>query len=141
MVRDFWRDNEKELDIATKEVLALANVVEALPPWVKNCRLDASVDSQVLIGVWEGEGSKKSRQLCSVTKHLFKLVSQRNLQLELSYVRSGENEADAPSRRLSRLDAMLSNRAWNLVQDAFGGTVWHNYRLNGFGFQCSLWKG
>ena len=35
MVRNFWRDNEKELDIATKEVLALANVVEALPPWVK----------------------------------------------------------------------------------------------------------
>ena len=87
VVRDFWRDNEKELDIATKEVLALANVVEALPPWVKNCRLDASVDSQVLIGVWEGEGRRKSRQLCSVTKHLFKLVSQRNLQLELSYVR------------------------------------------------------
>ena len=54
-------------------------------------------DSQVLIGVWEGEGSRKSRQLCSVTKHLFKLVSQRNLQSELSYVRSGENEADAPS--------------------------------------------
>ena len=129
VVRDFCRDNEKELDIATKEVLALANVVESLPPWVKNCRLDASVDSQVLIGVWEGEGSRKSRQLCSVTKHLFKLVSQRNLQLELSYVRSGENEADAPSRRLSRLDAMLSNRAWNLVQDAFGGTVGHTIDL------------
>ena len=55
-------------------------------PWRSeyHCRLDASVDSQVLIGVWEGEGSRKSRQLCSVTKHLFKLVSQRNLQLKLS---------------------------------------------------------
>ena len=37
--------------------------------------------------------------------------------------------SDAPSRRLSRLDAMLSNRAWNLVQDAFGGTVGHTIDL------------
>jgi hypothetical protein len=62
-VGDYWDDHDKQLNIATKEMLALTYTVKVLPSWVKHCRLDANVDSQVLIGVWEGQGSKKSREL------------------------------------------------------------------------------
>ena len=128
-VGDYWDDKERQLSIATKELLALTNTVEGLPPWVKNCRLDASVDSQVLIGVWEGQGSKKSPELTRTTKRLFGILSRTNLQLQLSYVKSSENEADAPSRRLSRLDSKLSERAWGLVEGAFGGPLGHTIDL------------
>ena len=33
------------------------------------------------------------------------------------------------TKRMLPLDAILSNRAWNLVQDAFGGTVGHTINL------------
>lgn len=128
-VGDYWDDNERTLNIATKELLSLTNTVEALPAWVKNCRLDASVDSKVLIGVWEGQGSKKSPELTRTTKRLFGILSRSNLQLQLSYVKSSENEADAPSRRLSPLDSKLSEKAWGMVEEAFGGLGGHTIDL------------
>lgn len=128
-VGDYWNENERKLDIASKELLSLTNTIETLPPWVKHCRLDASVDSMVLIGVWEGQGSKKSLELTRITKRLFGILSRRNIQLQLSYVQSSVNEADTPSRRLSRLDSKLSERAWATVEKAFGGPEGHTIDL------------
>jgi len=128
-VGDYWDDNERNLNIATKELLSLTNTVEGLPAWVKNCCLDASVDSRVLIGVWEGQGSKKSPERTRTKKRLFGILSRRNLQLQLSYVKSSENKADAPSRRLSRLDSKLSERAWGMVEEAFGRPGGHTIDL------------
>ena len=93
------------LNISTKEMLALANTLEALPRNISNCRVDASVDSCVLISAWEGEGSKNSPELPMVTKHLFSVQTGGNIQLNLTYAPSGNNEADGPSRRVSRSDS------------------------------------
>lgn len=56
---------------------------------------------------------------------MFETSSRNNLQLQLSYVKSSENEADAPSR----LDSKLSERAWGLVEEAFGGRGGHTIDL------------
>ena len=97
-------------------MLALVNALKTLPTTIKNCRIDVDVDSRVLIDAWEGQGSKGSLQLTNATKDLFFELSERNLQLRLSHVKSSNNLADGPSRRLSGLDSRLSdgtNFWWN----------------------------
>ena len=69
--RDFWNDEERLLNISTKETLALVNALKALLSDIRDCRVDALVDSKVLINTWEGQGSKRSPELTSVTKELF----------------------------------------------------------------------
>ena len=75
----------------------------------------------MLIDIWEGQGSKRSPELTSVTKELFFVLSSRNIQISLMHVLSRENPADGLSQRLSRLDSRLTKEAWERVQKAFGG--------------------
>ena len=95
--RDYWNPDQRELCISSKEMLALVHAIKALPQEICNGRLDAYVDSQVMIGAWNAQGSKKSPQLTRVTKQLFFALSSRNIQLNLQYLPSQENQADAPS--------------------------------------------
>ena len=118
---DFWNDQERLLNISTKEALALVNALKTLPSDIRECRVEASVDSKELIDTWEGQGSKKSPELTSVTKKLFSVLSSRNIQISLTHVPSSENPADGPSRRLSRLDCRLTREAWERVEKVFGG--------------------
>ena len=127
--RDYWVQHQRQIDISTKEMLALVNALKALPATIKHCRIDVDVDSRVLIDAWEGQGSKNSPQLTKITKDLFFELSERNLQLNLNHVKSGDNPADGPSRRLSRLDSKLSDEAWSLVEQTFGGISGHSFRL------------
>ena len=126
---DYWQESQRSLNISTKDMIALANTLEALPQDISNCRVDASVDSCVLIVAWEGEGSKKSPELTMATKHLFSVLTARNIQLNLTYVPSGNNEADGPSRRVSRSDSRLSKKVWDLVDRTFGGEDGHSVDL------------
>ena len=127
--RDYWNPDQRELFISSKEMLALVHAIKALPQEIRNGRLDAYVDSQVMIGAWNAQGSKKSPQLTRVTKQLFFALSSRNIQLNLQYLPSQENQADAPSRRLSPLDVKLSVTAFAAVDQAFGGSGGHSFDL------------
>ena len=118
---DSWNDQERLLNISTKETLALVHALKALPSDIRDCRVDALVDIKVLIDTWEGQGSKKSPELASVTKKLFFVVSSHNIQISLTHVPSSQNPADGPSRRLSRLDSCLIREAWERVEKVFGG--------------------
>lgn len=117
--RDYWNQQQKELNISTKEMLALVNALKALPTTIKDCRIDVNVDSRVLINAWEGQGSKGFPQLTKATRDRFFELSERNLQLRLSHVKSSNNLADDPSRRLSGLDSRLSDETWSLVEQTF----------------------
>jgi hypothetical protein len=44
-----------------------------------------------------------------------------NISLHLSYVPTGDNPADVPSRRLSAMDSQLTGSVWQVVQKEFGG--------------------
>ena len=47
---DYWNDEQRELFISSKEMLELVHAVKALPEEIRNCRMDALVDSRVMIG-------------------------------------------------------------------------------------------
>lgn len=99
----------------------MGKALKALPSDIRDCWVDALVDSKVLIDTWEGQGSKRSPDLTSVTKELFFALSSRNVQISLTHVLSRENPADGPLQRLSRLDSCLTKEAWEGVEKAFGG--------------------
>ena len=126
---DYWNDEQKELFISSKEMLALVHAIRALPEEIRDARVDACVDSKVMIGAWEGQGGKTSLQLIRVTKQLFREVSSRNIQISLQYVESDKNKVEAPSRRLSRTDSKLSAEAFVAVDHAFGGVTGHSFDL------------
>ena len=91
--------------------------------------MDALVDSKVLIDMWEGQGSKRSLELMSVTKELFFVLSSRNVEISLTHVLSRENPADGPLQGLSRLDFRLTEEAWERVEKAFGGPGGYSFDL------------
>ena len=115
-LRDYWGDCQKGLNISTKEMLALVNSIRAAPKCGRDCRVDAFVDSQVLIDSWYGQGSRKSLELTNATKDLFFVLAARNLQLNLFHVSSRENSADGPSRTICLSDSKLSLSAWAQVE-------------------------
>ena len=81
---DYCNDEQRELFISSKEMLALVHAVKALLEEIRNCTMDALVGSCVMIGAWEGQGGKTSPQLMRVTKELFFEVSSRNIQCRIS---------------------------------------------------------
>ena len=54
-------------------MLALVYAIKALPDGIKDCRIDASIDSMAVLGAWQGSGSRRSPQLTSATKRLYLL--------------------------------------------------------------------
>ena len=54
-------------------------------------------------------------------KKLFTTTMELNVCLHLSYIRSNENPADEPSRRLSSIDCQLTENVWQNIQKEFGG--------------------
>ena len=125
---DFWESDLAELNINVKEMWAIAKVLESLPSDIRDCRVDVQVDNQAAIHTWMGRGGR-SRELTEVARHIFQLVTQRNILLELSYVPSKSNPADSFSRSLSKSDSMLSKHCWEMVEAEFGGLSGHNLDL------------
>ena len=125
---DFWESDLAELNINVKEMWAVAKVLESLPSDIRDCRVDVQVDNQAAIHTWMGRGGR-SRELTEVARHIFQLVTQRNILLELSYVSSKSNPADSFSRSLSKSDSMLSKHCWEMVEAEFGGLSGHNLDL------------
>ena len=69
--------------------------MKALPASLMDCRVDAYIDGTVLIGVWEGQESKKSPQLSKTSKDILFVLSDRNIQLSLFHVKSRDNHWQA----------------------------------------------
>ena len=107
---------------------AIAKVLESLPSDIRDCRVDVQVDNQAAIHTWMGHGGR-SRELTEVARHIFQLVRQRNILLELSYVPSKSNPADSFSRSLWKSDSMLSKHCWEMVEAEFGRLSGHNLDL------------
>ena len=96
-------------------------------------------DSQVLIKSWKSQGAK-SHALADALRRLFSVVTSSNIHLNLCYIPSACNPADAPSRFLSLQDSKLSPSAWSKVHAIFGGQFGHSADLMALpsNVQCAL---
>lgn len=104
-VYDYWEASTLRADIATKETLALNNVLMAFGDTIRNFWVDAFVDSQTLIHSWSHQRSR-SQPLIDALKKLFITMMALNIDLHLTFVPSSENPADAPSRNL-KIDSYI----------------------------------
>ena len=127
-VGDYWEETVRNEHINVKEMWAVLKGLQSLPESVSDCRIDAQVDSMVVLHAWSGRGPR-SRKLTQISQLIFQFLVDRNMSLEMSFVPSHLNEADWFSRRLSRSDAMLSPRSWEIVQRSFGGINGHDLDL------------
>ena len=105
-ISDYWTDEEREFDIATREALALDKALASFANLLQNAWVDACVDNRAVVDAWSILGGR-SASLNRVLKRLFFTTSRLNISLHVGYVASGDNPADAPSRRLSFLDSKL----------------------------------
>ena len=94
-VYDYWDASAIQADIATKETLALNNVLESFADSIKNSWIDAFVDSMVLLRSWTLQVSR-SHSLSDALKKLFSTMTKLNIDLHLTFVPSFQNQADLP---------------------------------------------
>lgn len=101
---DYWSPEEQELDISTKEALAMEKMLLACREQLKNARVDVLVDNQAVVQSWNNQ-SGKSATLNKALKRLFFTTSRLNVLLHLEYIPSKENPADFPLFDFLRLTA------------------------------------
>ena len=116
-VYDYWDASAIQAHIATKETLAVNNVLESFA--------DSFVDSMVLVLSWTRQGSR-SHSLSDALKKLFSTMTKLNIDLHLTFVPSFQNQADPPSRRLTMQDAKLCPSLWVVAQELYGGEDGHS---------------
>lgn len=111
-----------------KDMWAILKGLQSLPESISDCRIDVYVDSMVVFHAWSGRGPC-SRKLTQISQLIFQFLVDRNLSLEMSFVPSHLNQVDWFSRRLSRLDAMLYPKSWEIIQHRFVGINGHDLDL------------
>ena len=97
---------------------------------VRNSRVDIHTDDRTLKAALDNFGCKNSSDNDSV-KEILECSRQLNLAIDVHYVPSRDNMADAPSRACS--DCMLSEQAWNSVKRRFGP---HSFDLMALDSNC-----
>ena len=117
--RGFWDEATRCLPIAVREAQAIFNTLESLLSNTRNTQFDAFVDNKALLHSWERQVFKSSA-ISGILRDIFTFTTSRYLSLNLMYMPSKVNPADAPSRSLSDLYCSLSPAAWHQVDTAFG---------------------
>ena len=128
--RDYWMDVSD--DINSLEAKALVRSLLAFRDHVRNSRVDIHTDNRTLKAALDNFGCKNSSVNDSV-KEILELSRHLNLAIDVHYVPSRDNMADAPSRACSDLDCMLSDNAWNSVERRFGP---HSFDLMALDGNC-----
>ncbi|XP_070561811.1 uncharacterized protein [Ptychodera flava] len=120
-IGDSWEEEWRDRPIIEKETEALTRALVALKSHVKNSRLDVFSDSATLMHAWNaGYPGSKSFRLNELLKGIFHLCVQNNVRLKIIHVRSKQNLADAPSRKLTMSDAKISDKVWRRLEYEFG---------------------
>ena len=117
--KGYWCTEERNTPIAVREAKALVNTLETFSTDICNGRIDAYVDNKNLVHFWNEAGGR-SIPLTNETKRLFQLSLKLNISLNLIYVPSNLNAADAPSRYSSDIDSTLTESPWKELETIFG---------------------
>ena len=104
--------HQKETEAVIKTLISLGNSIA-------HHRVDVLTDSMALLGAWNRQGSRNTA-FNACLKQLFHVTVDLDLDLQLKYVNTKDNPADAPSRSLSKQDARLAGPFWRQVDDIFG---------------------
>ena len=119
-------------DINSLEAKALLRSLLAFQDHIHNSRVDIHADNRTFKAALDNFDCKNSSVNDSV-KEILECSRQFNLAIDVHYVPSRDNMADAPSRACSDLDCMLSEKAWNSMERRFGP---HSFDLMALDSNC-----
>lgn len=119
-VSDYWDDSMKHMPIMVLEGYALLRVLESVRKHIKSSRINAYVDNQVLINALSIQGCRY-KELKALLKDLFQFTLEHDIHWHLIYVPSKVNPVVAPSREYKKSHTMLTKKAWETVQEYYGG--------------------
>ena len=119
VLRDYWTSELLRHDICCKEGLAVLFALQSLEEAITCRRVDVKVDNEGLALAWAGLRSK-SVELTGVLQSLFLLTIDLRISLQLQWIPTHVNPADAPSRDLQRSDAMLAVPLRARLWDCYG---------------------
>ena len=126
---DYWSPEVRPIkDICYKEALALYFVLLSVIDHLWDRRAKVQVDSQGLYQAWTGLRAR-SLALAQVLKLMFALTLEVNFALQLEWVPSNDNEADAPSTEISFADARLPASLWLFLQKELAGHTCFTFDL------------
>ena len=91
----------------------------AFKPRIRNSRVDVHTDSRTLLGSWQSEGGGNAK-MNDVIKAILRCSQEFYFSIDMQYVPSAENPADAPSRRQSDLDCTLLRRRGPVSSEYLG---------------------
>ncbi|KAK6171810.1 hypothetical protein SNE40_018237 [Patella caerulea] len=112
---DYWHADVLDSHIIVKEARAIILSLKSVKNYIPDSRIDILCDCKSFIDAWNGQGSK-SPEVTVVLKELFILVRDLRIYLNFCFVTSEQNPVDDLSRSFSKEDTMLSNIAWERVQ-------------------------
>ena len=113
-ISDYWDTEQSTWNIASKEALAINQLLRACGDMFRNAWVDSQVDNQAVINAWNNQGGRSSSLNI---KRLFFTTAEFNICLRLVYVSTKANPADLPSRRLSLSDSRLADTIWTHTCD------------------------
>ena len=93
---DYWREDSGSIKFF--EVRALLCALDAFKSRIRNSRVDIHTDSRALLGSWQS-GSGSNTEINDVIKAILRCSQELNFSIDMQYVSSAKNPADAPSRR------------------------------------------
>ena len=128
--RDYWIDSSQDINVL--ETRALLHSLLSFRHHLSSRRVDVHTDSLVLKSALANDGCK-NQDINNVLKDIFDCCREFNFSLDVHYVPSRENPADIPSRKVSDIDCMLSERAWEPVERLFGP---HTFDLMSLDSNC-----
>ncbi|CAG2231232.1 unnamed protein product [Mytilus edulis] len=105
--------------IHVKEAFALLNTLKSVQSQLMDHRVDAFCDNMAVVKAWENQGGRDP-SLNAVLKDIFYFTHEFNMSLHVHFIASADNPADKESRRMSRVDAKLSDEYWRFVEDKCG---------------------
>ena len=136
-ISNYWDHATRSKDIVVKESLALANVLLAFQDSIRNSWIDVFSDSEVLVKAWRRQCAR-SPAFIAALKRVFAVLSLLNAEIQLFHIRSEDNPADHPSRRLSLQDAKLNSNQREFIQRRFGEEHGHSVDLMALPSNCQL---
>ena len=119
VLQDYWSSELFHHDICCKEALAVLFALQSLEQSIFRRRVDVRVDNEGLVHAWSGLKSR-SPELVGVLQALFLLTVDLRFSLNLTWISTKDNPADAPSRSLQRSDSMLSVALRRQIWDCYG---------------------
>ena len=127
-ISEYWSQEEIHWPIIIKEAKAVYNLLQSRLSYCQNSRIDIHCDNLPVIQAWESQKTTNF-QLIQILKDIFQLAWTHNILLSFIYVPSKLNPADAPSRRLSKMDDSLTKKVWEWLDWCFGGKKGHTLDL------------